>query len=204
MIQTKYTSLGREEKIILSLLTQYGPLKVSQIEKYLSPYIPSAEKVGRIIERMIYRRLIHRCGGLDYDDAHEITVDPAQKLTYVDNSDRQRAFWVIIDFIVKGRISGRDHSAAEYPSQAMLINGQTSIFEIITVTPGNEKVTSYQVRNHHETRFPEDTPDDDAVKYIVVIENPGQIQGINIPNLYAFALVNNESGDVRFIAPKRR
>lgn len=203
-LQGKYLSIGREERIVLGLLTQYGALKVSQIGKYLR--YKNTDTTNRLIERMIHRQLVYRCGAaMQGNDEHdEITSNPKEQLSVSDNDKKQRAFWVIIDFLLHDRIDGSSHSVAEYPAQAMLISNQKNIFEIVVVNEGDEIIDSYQITNHHKQHIEAFEDDADSIKYIVIIESPSQISKIKIPNLYAFAIVDNETGEVKFIAGNQR
>lgn len=203
-LQGKYLSIGREERIVLGLLTQYGPLKVSQIGKYLR--YKNGDTTNRLVERMIHRQLVYRCGAAltDCEAIDEITANPKEQLSLSDNDKKQRAFWVIVDFLLHDRITGASHSGANYPAQAMLISNQKSIYEIIVIDEGDEIIDSYQTTNHHRQHIEAFEDNADAINYIVVIRSPNQIPDIKIPNLYAFAVVNNETGDVKYIAAGQR
>ena len=191
-------SLSREERIILSLLSQYGPLRISQITAYFRYMRTSAAL--KLIERMSFRRLVYKCGAEDWSRATTISIDPQDKLSEVDNVKAQKAFWVVVDFIRTEKISGDGHSAAEYPSQAMLIVRGMDIYEVLVISPGDEGVVSYQLKNRMDKQ--NGSENENSVRFIAVIDDPAQIPLIKVPGLYAFALINDYSGKVTYIAPK--
>lgn len=196
--------LGREEKIVLNLLQDYGPLQEEQIIQYF-PYL-NRETVMRLLERMSYRRFIYRCGESNSEALPAISARATDKDAPVENYDNQAAFWVIDFFIRQGKINGKGHSPARFPSQAMVIVNGKSIFELVVFSQGDERVKSYQVRNYYQTHIEDVGYVDEAepVKFIAVIFSPNQAENIDIPNLHAYAVVDMETGNVRFMSAKKR
>lgn len=144
----------------------YKTLKVQQIYKLFSN---KKEIIKSIISSLIKKQRLY------YDrETNLISINPE----YIKKCDNNiiKAFWILLDFIDKAEY----HSISEYPSIISFF-ANNEIFNIIYVAFGNEKLINYTFNTISEKNFG---------KIIVIVDEPEQIEKININNIAGFCSVS--------------
>lgn len=158
------------EKRLVELISEYGVLRIDQIEKYLgiehdSMYhvIKSLVKKGRII----YEK------NNDLIKAHN-SILPDEKMI--------RCFWVILDF--KDDLDF--HHAGKYPLMIMMY-ADNNVYEIYYCPLGDERAVTHAVNHFRESI---------SAKTLIVVEEEVQMQKIDVSEA-VFCTVTKE-GEVNY------
>lgn len=148
-------ALMEEEQLILSWLSQYGPLPKTAI-RHLLPY-KQGQTVNRILQGLKRRRYI-----VEIEDGAYLATD-----RYCEPKQRMlAAVWVLIQFAQQ--IAPGSHHQADSPSQIFFLK-ESIAYEIVVLYEGED----------HLLRLLQ--PQEDT-KYIIVVPDRSMVERLPLPD----------------------
>ena len=174
-MKTRKEIYGNEATAILRDVTVYHNIRKEQLIKIFHKTKPD------VIEKMIFhlqnnRRIYH-------DKNTDIIYDTADQKT---NLDIIYCLWVLCDFIEKIDF----HSSSDFPVN-LIFFGDNELYEVSYV-PQDKEAIFEQGFNNYETDG----------KRIIVLEKADQLGRINIPDVTAYCIVNDDTGEVQYFKSK--
>ncbi len=170
-MKTREDIYGKEAANFLKYITLYHNIRKEQLFLMFPQVKP--EVCEKILFHLLNNRRIH------YDRETNIIYD---------NSDKETDFeiiyclWVVCDFIEKIEF----HSSSDFPVNIVFF-GEGELYEI-TYIPENKEAIFEQAFNNYELNG----------KRIIVLENTEQITKINISDVTAYCIVDDNTGEVKY------
>lgn len=146
--------LLEDERYLLKWLSQYGTMTRVQAIKMLQKPEKTAEKIIRNLIRE--QRIAELCNG------EILAMDELCRV----NNKMVSAIWVLLQFIDK--VEPMSHYPATHPSQLFFLKDNIG-YEVVVLYEGEESLAMLLPKN-------------DAIKYIVVVDNVGMIARVAIPD----------------------
>ena len=146
--------LLEDERYLLKWLSQYGTMTRRQAIKMLQKPEKTTEKIIRNLIRE--QRISELCNG------EILAMDELCKV----NNKMVSAIWVLLQFIDK--VEPMSHYPATHPSQLFFLKDNIG-YEVVVLYEGEESLALLLPKN-------------DAIKYIIVVDNVGMIARVAIPD----------------------
>ena len=169
-MKTRADIYGREAKSLLRDITLYRALTGEQV---LRLYPGKRVVMKNLLSYLTKQGRIHHIDGL-YCAAPECAVEPDRGLL--------AAVWVLADFIDRVEY----HSVGDYPTKLVFF-ADGEVYEVIHAAQGKEVIISYVLS----------APGDQPSKYLVLVDDPSQIEQLQIPHASGYCTVSPE-GDVQY------
>lgn len=169
-MKTRTELYGKEAKSLLRDISMYRALTEEQV---LRLYPGKRETMKNLLSYLTKQDRIYYIDGLY-----------CPTLECAENVDRGllAAVWVLADFIDQVEY----HSVAEYPAKIIFF-ADGEIYEIIHAAQGKDTLVSYVLSSAGEH----------PSRYLVLVDDPGQIEQLQIPNASGYCTVSPE-GDVHY------
>ena len=146
--------LLEDERYLLKWLSQYGTMTRRQAIKMLQKPEKTTEKIIRNLIRE--QRISELCNG------EILAMDELCKV----NNKMVSAIWVLLQFIDK--VEPMSHYPATHPSQLFFLKDNIG-YEVVVLYEGEESLALLLPKN-------------DAIKYIIVVDNVSMIARVAIPD----------------------
>lgn len=98
------------------------------------------------------------------------------------NMDTIKCLWVLCDFVEKADF----HSSSDFPVN-LIFFGDEELYEISYIAQGKEAIFEQAFKNFEVSN-----------KRVIVLEEKEQISKINIPDVTAYCIVNDDTGEVKY------
>ena len=174
-MKTRKDIYGKETAEILNYVTMYHNIRKEQLLRLF----PNSRR--DIIEKLIFhlqnnRRVFH-------DKNTDIIYDNTEH-----NTDFETIYclWVVCDFIDKIEF----HSSSDFPVNIVFF-GEGELYEVTYVSENKEAIFEQAL-----------SLQEPGGKRIIILENSEQIVKINIPDVTAYCIVNDDNGEVKYFKAK--
>lgn len=175
-MKTRQQIYGQEAASILRDVTMYRCLTEEQL---LQLYPGKQDKVKKILSHLVKQgRIFHDTASSLYRASEDFTEPVDQGLL--------AAVWILVDFIDQVEF----HSACDFPSKIIFF-ANDEVYEIVQITYGQEALISHLLSAKAE----------ESSKYIVLVDKPEQIAGIEIPGVSGYCTVSPD-GAVQYYQKK--
>lgn len=171
-MKTRQQIYGQEAASILRDVSMYRALTGEQL---LRLYPGKQDKVEKLLAHLV------RQGRVFHDKAAGLYRGGEDFAEPVDRG-LLAAVWVLVDFIDQVEY----HSACDLPGKIMFF-ADGEVYEIVPIASGQETLISQLLAN-----TPKDPP-----KYIILVDAPEQIPGLQIPNASGYCTVSAD-GTVQY------
>lgn len=158
------------EKRLAELISEYGALRIDQIEKYLGM---EREGMHRVIKSLVKKGRIIYEKDSELIKAHN-SILPDEKMI--------SCFWVVLDF----KDDWDFHYAGKYPLMIMMYTGD-NVYEIYYCPLGDERAVTHAVNHFRESI---------SAKTLIVVEEELQMQKIEVSE--AVFCTITEEGEVTY------
>ena len=169
-MKTRAELYGREAAMLLRDITMYHVLTKQQL---LRLYPMQQEKIEKLLSYLTKQGRIYQASGL-----YCASPECAEHIDY----GLLNAVWVLSDFI--DRIEY--HSIGDYPTKIIFF-ADGEVYEIIHAAEGKEALLSNILP----------APGDPTSKYLVLIDNPAQIEQLHFPHISGYCNVS-PTGEVEY------
>ena len=174
-MKTRKDIYGKEATQMLNYVTLYHNIRKEQLIKLF----PKSKR--EVIEKLIFHLQNNR--RIFYNRSTDIIYDSDD---YKTNIETIYCLWIVCDFIDKIEF----HSSSDFPVNIVFF-GEDELYEI-TYIPENKEAMFEHAFNSIELNG----------KRIIVLENTEQITKINIPDVTAYCIVNDDTGKVKYFKSK--
>ena len=174
-MKTREAIYGNEAAEYLKYITLYHNIRKEQLFRLFPQVKP--EVYEKILFHLQNNRRIH------HDKETNIIYDTNYQKT---DFEIIYCLWVVCDFIEKIEY----HSSSDFPVNVVFF-GEGELYEI-TYIPENKEAIFEQAFNNYELNG----------KRIIVLENTEQITKINIPDVTAYCIVDDNTGEVKYFKSK--
>lgn len=170
-IKTREEIYGQEAAELLRLISMYPGISGKQLCRF---FPGRQEKIKTLLTHLGKQgRIIPARSGEYFLCGSELAVP---------DDGMMRAVWVLLDFIDRVEF----HSPGDFPANIMFFsNGE--LYEIVYVANGQEVLISHVITRNREC----------GGKYIVLIDDPEQIEALDFPGISGFCTVDG-SGKVSY------
>lgn len=174
-MKTRKEIYGKEAAEMLRIVTLYHNIRKEQLIRLFPNTKPE------VIEKLIFhlqnnRRIFHnKITDIIYDNEE-----------YNTNFETINCLWILCDFIDKIDF----HSSSDFPINIIFFS-KDELYEISYVAEDKQAIFE-QVFNHCDA----------TGKRIILLENAEQAAKFNIPDVTAYCVVNEETGEVKYFKSK--
>ncbi len=166
-MKTRQQIYGQEAASILRDVTMYRALKEEQL---LRLYPGKQDKVRKLLGHLV------RQGRISYDKDSGLYRAAADDTVPIDQG-LLAAVWVLVDFIDRVEY----HSACDFPGKVVFF-ADGEVYEIVYAAYGQEALISHALSNRQG----------DPPQYIILVDKPEQIMGLDVPNTSGYCTVSAE------------
>lgn len=169
-MKTREQIYGQEAASLLRDISMYKVLREGQL---LRLYPGKREKIKHLLNYLMKQERIHQIGNV-----YCASPDCA------DSVDRGllAAVWVLVDFIDQVEY----HSIGEFPAKVIFI-ADGEIYEVVYIEAGKETLMRQVINRQGE----------DGSHYLVLVDSPEQIGGLELPNVRGYCTVSPD-GEVQY------
>ena len=174
-MKTRKNIYGQEATQMLNYITLYHNIRKKQLILLFPDTKPE------VIEKLIYHLQNNR--RIFYDNKTDIIYDNDEHKT---DFETIYCLWVVCDFIDKIDF----HTSSSFPVNIVFF-GEGELYEITYISENKEAM--------FEQAFNLQEP---SGKRIIVFENTEQMSKITIPDVTAYCIVNDDTGEVKYFKSK--
>lgn len=174
-MKTRKDIYGKEATQMLNYITLYHNIRKEQLIKLF----PKCKE--GVIEKLIFHLQNNR--RIFYNKTTDIIYDNDENNT---NLETINCLWVICDFIDKIDF----HSSSDFPVNIVFF-GEGELYEITYISENKEAMYELAFNNYELNG-----------KRIIVLENTEQATKLNIPDVTAYCIVNDDTGEVKYFKSK--
>lgn len=170
-MKTRKDIYGNEAATMLRFVKLYHNIRKEQLKRLMYDTKPD------VFEKLLFHLQNNR----------RIYHDKNTDIIYADadtnfNLDIIKCLWVLCDFVEKADF----HSSSDFPVN-LIFFGDEELYEISYIAQGKEAIFE-QALNYFEA----------SNKRVIVLEEKEQISKINIPDVTAYCIVNDVTGEVKY------